>query len=276
METEICITPKGPGPDLKALWRYRDLIWLLTRRSFVVRYKQTVLGPAWLLLQPLLSAAMYALVFGGIAGLDTEGVPKLLFYLTGNGLWAFFSGCVTGNAAVFVQNAAVFGKVYFPRLVVPVSNLLSSGIQLAIQLGLVGACLLIYLPGGKVTPHWLFWPLIPLAAVQLGLLGMGVGTAVSALTTRYRDLQVLVGFGMQMWMYATPIVYPLSAAEGVLGNLLRFNPATAPVELIRYALLGQGTLDWGSYGLSLLVSLGAAALGAGLFSRVERTFLDTV
>lgn len=274
MENEIHITPQTTAFDLKTLWRYRDLIRLLTRRSFVVRYKQTVLGPAWILLQPLLSALMYAIVFGGIAGMDTGGVPKLLFYLTGSGIWTFFSDCVTKNAAAFTANASVFGKVWFPRLAVPIANVLSAAIQLTLQLGLILGMLLFYLP--RVQPNWAAWLVIPLAAAQLGLLGLGTGLAVSAMTTRYRDLQVLVSFGMQLWMYASPVVYPLSSAEGVLGQILRLNPVTAPVELIRYALLGQGTVDLGSYGLSLVLTLAAALLGAGLFSRVERTFLDTV
>lgn len=274
METEICITPKTNTFDLENLWRYRDLIWLLTRRSFVVRYKQTVLGPAWILLQPLLSAAMYALVFGGIAGLDTGGVPKLVFYLTGSGIWAFFADCVTKNAAAFTANAAVFGKVWFPRLAVPIANVVSAVIQLSLQMGLVLGLLLFYLP--QVQPNWGAWLGIPLAVIQLGLLGLGVGLAVSALTTRYRDLQVLVTFGMQLWMYASPIVYPLSGAEGVLGQILRLNPVSAPVELIRYALLGQGTVELGSYGLSIALTLAALVAGAGLFARAERTFLDTV
>lgn len=274
METEICITPKTNTFDLENLWRYRDLIWLLTRRSFVVRYKQTVLGPAWILLQPLLSAAMYALVFGGIAGLDTGGVPKLLFYLTGSGIWAFFADCVTKNAAAFTANAAVFGKVWFPRLAVPIANVVSAVIQLSLQMGLILGLLLFYLP--QVQPNWGAWLGIPLAVIQLGLLGLGVGLAVSALTTRYRDLQVLVTFGMQLWMYASPIVYPLSGAEGVLGQILRLNPVSAPVELIRYALLGQGTVELGSYVLSLAMTLAALVAGAGLFARAERTFLDTV
>lgn len=276
MENRIRITPKGSSFNIKELWRYRDLIWLLTRRSFVVGYKQTVLGPAWILLQPLLSSCLYAAIFGGIAGIGTEGVPKLLFYLTGSGVWAFFSDCVTKNAAAFTANAAVFGKVYFPRLTVPIANVCSGAIQLMVQLGLTVLILCCYLSGGQVAPNWMAWPLILPAAAQLGLLGLGMGTAVSALTTKYRDLQVLLRFGMQLWMYATPIVYPLSAAEGELALLLRLNPVTAPVELIRYALLGRGTVDAGSYGLSLLLTLAVAALGMGLFSKVERTFLDTV
>lgn len=274
MEREICITPRSRTFDLKNLWRYRDLIWLLTRRSFVVRYKQTVLGPAWILLQPLLSAGMYALVFGGIAKLDTGGVPKLLFYLTGTGIWGFFADCVTKNAAAFTANAAVFGKVWFPRLAVPIANVLSAAIQLVLQMGLILALLLFYLP--QAQPNWDAWLGIPLAVVQLGLLGLGAGLAVSALTTRYRDLQVLVQFGMQLWMYASPIVYPLSGAKGVLGQILRLNPVSAPVELIRYALLGSGTVDLRSYGLSTVLTLLTLLAGAGLFSRAERTFLDTV
>lgn len=267
------ISPRGGGFDLSALWRYRDLIALLTRRSILIQYKQTVLGPAWILLSPVISALAYAFVFGGIGGISTDGVPKLLFYLCSTNLWGFFAGLVTKNAAVFSDNVALFGKVYFPRLAVPVSHFLSALVQLTVQLLLVLGLLMVYVAQGQVRPDWAAWWVIPVAVAQLGILGMGVGLLLSALTAKYRDLKVLVQFGMQLWMYATPVVYPLSAA-GDWGWLLGLNPVTAPMELIRTALLGQGTVT--GYGLSLLVTAAVAAVGIGAFSRTERTFVDTI
>lgn len=272
----IHITPKQSPLNLREVWRYRDLILLLTRRSFVVTYKQTILGPLWIVLNPLLSALVYAFVFGGVAGIGTDGVPKLLFYLCGSAIWGFFAACVTKNAQSFIANANVFGKVWFPRLTVPIANVLSAAIQLGVQLGLVLLFLMHYLLRGQVRPNWEAWLLIPVAVAQLGLLGLGVGILVSSLTTKYRDLSVLMGFGMQLWMYATPIVYPASEAAGWLGKLLGVNPVTAPVELIRYALLGKGTVALASCALSLIVTIGVAAVGAAVFNRVEKTFLDTV
>lgn len=271
----IHITPKPSPFDLRELWRYRDLILLFTRRSFVVTYKQTILGPAWIFLNPLLSSLVYAFVFGGIAGIGTGGVPKLLFYLCSSAIWTFFATCVTKSAGTFTANAAVFGKVYFPRLTVPISNVLSAAIQFAVQMLLVFLFLAFYLCRGEVQPNWHAWLLIPGAVAHLGVLGLGVGVIVSSLTTKYRDLSVLVGFGMQLWMYATPIVYPASALGG-MKTVLMVNPVTAPVELLRYAILGQGTVDLGCYALSLAVTALVAALGVTIFSRVEKTFLDTV
>lgn len=269
-----CITPGGSPWNFRELWQYRDLIWLLTRRSFVVTYKQTILGPAWLVLNPLLSSLVCAFVFGGVAGIGTDGTPALLFHLCGNAIWGFFAGCVTKNAQSFTANANVFGKVWFPRLTVPIANVLSAAIQLGIQLGLVLLFIMYYLFRGEITPDFRLWPLIPLAVAQLGLLGLGVGIIVSSLTTKYRDLSVLVGFGMQLWMYASPIVYPVSEAAGWMKWVLFLNPVAAPVELIRCALLGRGTAE--GLGLSAFLTVLLAAVGVCTYSRVERTFLDTI
>ena len=268
------ITPGSGGPDLGEVWQYRDLIGLLTRRSFLVTYKQTILGPAWLVLNPVLSAMACAFVFGGVAGIGTDGVPVLLFHLTGCAAWGFFSGCVTKNARSFVTNAGVFGKVWFPRLTVPIANVCSAALELAVQLGVAAVFVLYHFLQGQVAPKFHLWPLIPLAVVQLGILGLGVGILVSSLTTKYRDLSVLVGFGMQLWMYASPIVYPLSEASGWMRTLLLCNPVTAPVELLRLALLGAGAPTL--WGLSLAVTGLVAAVGVAVYSRVERTFLDTI
>lgn len=263
--------------NLKEVWQYRDLIYLFTKRNFVVSYKQTILGPAWIFLTPLFSSIVQAFVFGGIAGIETDGIPMILFYLCSNAVWGFFSTCLTNNANTFTANAYVFGKVYFPRLTTPLSNILSSVIRFGIQMILVLLFMVYYLIGGQVHPNWLCWLVIPVELVHLGILGMGCGIIVSSLTTKYRDLSVLVGFGVSLWMYLTPIVYPLSMmAEGWTKNLIMVNPVTIPVELIRYAVLGKGTMHWGFYGLSWVMTLAVALLGIMIFNKVERTFMDTV
>lgn len=263
--------------NLKEVWQYRDLIYLFTKRSFVVSYKQTILGPAWIFLTPLFSSIVQAFVFGGIAGIETDGVPMLLFYLCSNAVWTFFSTCLINNANTFTENAYVFGKVYFPRLTMPISNILSCAIRFGIQMILVLLFMVYFLIQGQVAPHWASWILIPLELVHLGVLGMGFGIIVSSMTTKYRDLGVLVGFGVSLWMYLTPIVYPLSiAAEGWMKTLLMLNPVTIPVEMIRYAVVGKGTFLWGYYGLSWILTLVVALLGIMIFNKVERTFMDTV
>ena len=263
--------------NLKEVWQYRDLIYLFTKRSFVVSYKQTILGPAWIFLTPLFSSIVQAFVFGEIAGIETDGVPVLLFYLCSNAIWTFFSTCLINKANTFTENAYVFGKVYFPRLTMPISNILSCAIRFGIQMILVLLFMVYFLIQGQVAPHWAAWLLIPVELVHLGVLGMGFGIIVSSMTTKYRDLGVLVGFGVSLWMYLTPIVYPLSiAAEGWMKTLLMLNPVTIPVEIIRYAVVGKGTFLWGYYGLSWLLTLAVALLGIMIFNKVERTFMDTV
>ena len=263
--------------NLKEVWQYRDLIYLFTKRNFVVSYKQTILGPAWIFLTPLFSSIVQAFVFGGIAGIETDGVPMLLFYLCSNAIWAFFASCLTNNANTFTANAYVFGKVYFPRLTTPISNVLSSMIRFGIQMILVLAFMSYFLLQGTVDPNWAAWLVIPVELAHLGILGMGFGIIISSMTTKYRDLTVLVDFGVQAWMYLTPIVYPLSTvAEGWMRNVLMINPVTSAVEMLRYAILGKGTIDWGFYGLSWCITLVVALLGIMIFNKVERNFMDTV
>ena len=263
--------------NLKEVWRYRDLITLFTRRSFVLTYKQTVLGPAWIFLNPLISSIIYAFVFGGIAGMSTDGVPQILFYLCSNAIWIFFSTSVTKNAQTFTANANVFGKVYFPRLAVPISNVLASIIQFGVQMLLVLAFLAYYVIIGQVHPHWEAWLLIPLVLFHLGLLGLGCGIIISSLTTKYRDLAILVTFGVQLWMYATPIVYPLSQlGNGWMKTVLLINPVTAPVEVFRYAVLGQGTIMPQYLALSWAITIVVVVVGVMIFNKVEKTFMDTV
>jgi len=263
--------------NLKEVWQYRDLILLFTKRSFVVRYKQTILGPAWIFLNPLFSSIIYSVVFGGIAGIETEGVPGMLFYLCSNAIWLFFSTCVVSNAKTFTENSNVFGKVYFPRLTMPISNMLSAVIQFVVQMILVFFFLAWFLIRGEVSPNWTGWLLIPLVLLHLGMLGMGCGIIVSSLTTKYRDLAILVDFAVQLWMYATPIVYPLSMlGDGWIRTILLINPVTAPVEVFRYAILGQGAIMPEVLALSWGITFAVLLIGIIIFNKVEKTFMDTV
>lgn len=263
--------------NLKEVWQYRDLIWLFTQRNFVVKYKQTILGPAWIFLNPLISSVIYAFVFGGIAGIGTDGVPSILFYLAGNAIWTYFSSCVTMNASTFTANAGVFGKVYFPRLTMPASNVLSSALQFGVQFLLVLGFLLYYVFAGAVSPNWTAWLLIPVVLLHLGLLGLGCGIIISSLTTKYRDLAIVVTFGVSLWMYITPIVYPISQlGDGLMKTILMLNPVTAPVELFRYAVLGVGSVMPMYIAISGAVTAVILLLGIMIFNKVEKTFMDTV
>ena len=263
--------------NLKEVWRYRDLIALFTKRNFVVSYKQTILGPAWIFLTPLFSSVVQAFVFGGIAGIETDGVPMLLFYLTSNAIWNYFSTCLSNNANTFTDNAYIFGKVYFPRLTTPISNVFSSVIRFGIQMMLVLVFMVYFLAKGAVEPNWLAWLCIPVELIHLGILGMGFGIIISSMTTKYRDLTILVGFGVSLWMYLTPVVYPLSTlTKPWMRMILLANPVTMPMEVMRYAILGKGAIYWGYYGLSWIVTVAVALLGILVFNKVERTFMDTV
>ena len=262
---------------LKEVWKYKDLIWLFTKRSFVVTYKQTILGPAWLFLNPIMTSLIYVFLFSGIAGMGTDGVPSILFYLTSTAIWTFFSNCVVQNATTFTANANVFGKVYFPRLTTPISNVLSAVIQFFIQFAMVMIFLIYFLITGEVSPNWWAFILIPGVLLHLGIMGMGFGIIISSLTTKYRDLSILVSFGVSLWMYATPIVYPLSQlGDGVMKTILIINPVTMPVEILRYAVLGKGTINYLFLGISWVVTLLVAVFGIMVFNKVERTFMDTV
>ena len=263
--------------NLKEVWQYRDLVVLFTKRSFALTYKQTILGPVWIFLNPFLTSIIYTFVFGGIAGMSTDGIPHILFYLCSNAIWVFFSGCVTKNASTFTANAGVFGKVYFPRLTMPISNVLSSIVQLGVQMLLVAIFLVYYVAKGQIAPNWWAWLLIPFVLLHLGTLGLGFGIIISSLTTKYRDLAILVTFGVQLWMYATPVIYPLSQlGDGLMKTVIMINPVTSPVEMFRYAVLGQGTIVPQYYVISVIVSVLVAVLGVMIFNKVEKTFMDTV
>lgn len=275
--SHITSTHKMFDLKLKETWQYRDLIWLLTKRSFVIRYKQTILGPAWLFISPILTSIVFTFVFGGIANMSTDGVPHILFYLSGTALWSYFSACLTQNANTFTANAGVFGKVYFPRLTTPISNVLGSVIQFGIQMVLVVVFLVIYTVKGDVQPNWIGLLWIPVILLHVGVMGMGLGLIISSLTTKYRDLSMLVGFGVSLWMYATPVVYPLSQpqAEWMI-ILIMINPVTMPMELFKSSILGKGTIDPIFMTISVVFTVVVAILGIMVFNKVERTFMDTV
>ena len=263
--------------DLKEIWRYRDLIWLFTKRTFILRYKQTVLGPLWVILQPLMTTLIYTLVFGSIAGISTDGVPQVLFYMGGNTVWGFFGACLNGTASTFTGNAGVFGKVYFPRLVSPISTVISSVANFGIQLGMFLIFWVYYVVTGQVSPNYIGILLLPVILIQLGLLGLGFGIIISSLTTKYRDLTMLVGFGVSLWMYITPVVYPVSTlGNGGLYTLVMLNPVTCAVEAFRWAFLGQGVMEPLYWGISMVVMAVVVFFGVIVFSRVEKTFMDTV
>ena len=262
---------------IKETWQYRDLIWLFTKRDFVTKYKQTILGPAWLFLSPMMTSLVYLFVFNSIAGIGTDGVPAILFYLTGTALWTFFSTCFSQNANAFTMNANVFGKVYFPRLTTPISNVLSAVIQFGIQMILVVVFFVIYLIQGVVHPNWLNMLWIPVVLLHLGVMGMGFGLVVSSLTTKYRDLTMLVSFGVSLWQYATPVAYPLSTITNpVIKTIAMLNPVTMPMELFKSAVLGVGMIEPLYMTISAVFTVFFAFFGIIIFNKVERTFMDTV
>ena len=263
--------------DLRELWRYKDLIWLFVKRDFNVMYKQTVLGPAWILINPLMSTAMYCVMFGTIAQLSTDGVPQILFYLAGTALWGFFSSCINKVSGTFTTNSNIFSKVYFPRLAMPISTVISGLINFLVQFALFFILLLVYLAKGEVSPHWGMLLLCVPLVLQVGLLGLGCGIIVSSLTTRYRDLMVVVTFGVQLWMYGSPVVYPLSMiTHPVLRAVMVINPMTAPMESVRYIFVGTGQVPGVMWASSLIWTVALLVLGLSLFSKVEKTFVDTV
>lgn len=263
--------------DLRELIQYRDLVVMFVKRNFVVFYKQTILGPLWILLNPLITTVIFNVIFGGIARIPTDGVPSFLFYMAGNTLWTLFASCINNTANTFVANAGVLGKVYFPRLTIPVSQVLTALLNFGIQLGMYLCFWAVFAVQGEV--RFTLWALaLPLLFCQVALLGLGVGIIVSSLTTKYRDLAIAVTFGVQLWMYATPVVYSMNTLgnQPKLAFIVRLNPMTAPVELFRAATLGVGTFTAGQLLYSIVCTLVLLTAGVVLFSRIEKTFMDTV
>ena len=263
--------------NLKEVWAYRDLVELFVKRNIVVQYKQTILGPLWYLIQPILTVIMNMVVFGGIAHMSTDGVPQALFYMAGNVCWFYFSDCLNQTSSTFVTNQAMFGKVYFPRMVVPISTVISNLLRFGIQVLLfVAFYLYFWVSGADVAPNWALL-LLPLLIVMLAGLGLGFGILVSSLTTKYRDLTILFTFIVQLWMYATPIVYPMSMVTNeTLRTIIMINPMTAVVEAFKYATLGQGYFSWGALGYSFTFMCVLLLWGTVVFNKVQRSFMDTV
>ena len=263
--------------NLREIWDYRDLIELFVRRNIVTVYKQTVLGMGWYLIQPVLTVIMNMVVFGGIAQMSTDGLPQALFYLAGNVCWFYFSDCLNQTSNTFVANQGMFGKVYFPRMVVPISTVLSNLLRFGIQLGLFVAVYIYFLISGTdVCPNWAIL-LLPVLILMMAGLGMGFGILVSSFTTKYRDLTILFSFVVSLWMYATPIVYPISMVTNeTLRTIIMLNPMTSIIEAFKYATLGQGYFSWGALSYSFAFMCILLSLGTVIFNKVQRSFMDTV
>jgi lipopolysaccharide transport system permease protein len=276
--TEV-ISPKRSLLDinLKELWRYRDLIMLFVRRDFVATYKQTILGPIWLFLQPLFTTLTFFFVFNQIAKIPTDGIDPILFYLSGITLWNYFSDCFNKTSNTFVANAGIFGKVYFPRLATPISIVISNLIKLGIQVLLFVAILIYQMITKDVQLNVNAYILIlPYLILLMAVMGLGLGIIFSALTTKYRDLSFLLTFGIQLLMYATPIIYPLSYTGGKLHTIISMNPLTPIMESFRYAFFSIGTLDWSGLAFTSIFSFGVLFIGIIIFNQVEKSFMDTV
>ncbi len=276
---DMVIQPQRSLLDLRLgeLWRYKDLVMLFVRRDFVSVYKQTILGPLWYLIQPLLTTITFTVIFGNIASLPTDGLPQFLFYMSGTVVWSYFASCLTKTSETFVQNANLFGKVYFPRLAVPVSILISNLITFLIQFGMFLVFVFYFiLRGTDIQVNWLWIALSPVLMLMMAGLGLGFGIIISSLTTKYRDLRFLVTFGASLLMYATPVIYPASSIPERFQWVIQANPMTSVIEAFRYGYLGAGTVDIGhllySFGFMLVVVI----IGSIIFNRVEQTFMDTV
>ena len=261
---------------LLELIRYRDLIMLFVHRDFVSIYKQTILGPIWFLLQPLMTTLVFTIIFGRIAKISTDGIPPMLFYMSGTVVWTYFANCINSTSRTFISSAQIFSKVYFPRLCVPISIVISNLISFALQFVFFLAFILFfYLKGSVVMPTlWVLYT--PLLIIQMAALGLGTGLLISAMTTKYRDLQFVVSFGVQLWMYATPIVYPLSVAPPRWQWVLSLNPMAPVVEIFRHAFLGSGHINLNQLGISIGVTTVLLVTGILMFNKVEKNFVDTV
>lgn len=269
--------------NLKEIWDYRDLLALFVKRTITVQYKQTILGPLWWVIQPAFTVIMYMVVFGGIAGIPTDGIPQPLFYLGGVAMWSYFSDCLGKASNTFVSNAGIFGKVYFPRMIMPLSTVISDLVRFGIQLGLFVIVYLYYVIIGEAPCPNGYLALFPLLVVMMAGLALGFGIIVSSMTTKYRDLQILFSFVVSLWMYATPIVYPLSQVAGKqkfgidLAMLMSLNPVTPIIETFKHGALGAGQfIGWGWLAYSFGVMVVVLALGILIFNRVQKSFMDTV
>jgi lipopolysaccharide transport system permease protein len=276
---DVVIAPRSKVVDLnlRSVWRYRDLIWMFFKRDFIAFYKQTILGPLWYLIQPILTAITYFVVFGKIANISTDGLPPLVFYISSIVVWTYFSGCLINNAEVFSKNAQLFGKVYFPRLVVPISVAISGMVAFAIQFALLLVVSIGFLFAGvELTLYWQALPMVLLLVFYVACLGIGVGLVVSALTVRFRDLAFATGFVTQLWMFASPVVYPFSQIPEKYRIFFHFNPMTAPLESLRALMFGTEGVGITIWLANISITLGLLILSLVLFTRAESNAMDTV
>lgn len=278
-EWNIIIKPKNRlfELNLRELWQYRDLLSLFIKKEIITQYKQTIFGPLWYLFQPILTTLMYMVVFGGIAGIPTDGVPQALFYLAGICMWQYFSDCLTKTSNTFVTNANIFGKVYFPRLISPLSTTISNLVRFAIQFLLFVAVYVYFVTSGTIVSMNAYALLLPLLVLMIAGLALGFGIIISSLTTKYRDLQILFTFVIQLWMYATPIVYPISQVHGKLRIIMCLNPVTSIIETFKYGFLNAGEfIGWNWLMYSFVFTIALLAIGILVFNRVQKSFMDTV
>ena len=262
--------------NLKELWKYRDLVILFVKRDLKNVYKQTVLGPLWIVINPFLSTFVFTVVFGIIANISTDGIPQFLFYMSGNILWSFFSSCFNRASSTFLSNARIFGKVYFPRLVMPLSGIIYNSITFLVQFVMFAILVTVYaLTGANVHPNLIVLAL-PIMLIHIAFLGTGTGLIISSLTTKYRDLNVLVSFGLTLWMYLTPVVYPVSQIPESFRFIMLLNPVAPIMETFRYAFLGSGSFELFFLLISAAVTAVLLILGMIVFNQVEKNFIDTV
>lgn len=263
--------------QLDDIWRYKDLLYLFVRRDFVATYKQTILGPTWFFIQPILTTITYTIIFGNVAGLSTDGLPKMIFYLSGVVCWSYFSDCITTISSTFITNAQIFGKVYFPRLIAPLSVVISKLIKLGIQFLLFIAALFYYVvfESTVVNPN-IYILLAPVLVLLMGAMGLGLGLIISSLTTKYRDMRFLIAFGVQLLMYGTPVIYPLSKVPEEYRLLVTLNPITSIIETFRHGFLGSGTFNVYHLIYSFAFTVIVLILGILVFNKVEKTFMDSV
>ncbi|MEO6327873.1 MAG: ABC transporter permease [Ginsengibacter sp.] len=276
---DLVIEPKGHLMDfnLKEIWKYRDLVWLFVRRDFTAQYKQTILGPLWHFIQPIFTTVVFLIIFGKIANIPTDGIPPILFYMSGITIWNYFSSCLSSTSNTFTANSGIFGKVYFPRMVMPLSTVISNIVKFGIQCSLLLSAMIYYSIQGTPLHIGFALLIVPVLIVMMAAMGLGAGIIISSLTTKYRDLTVLIGFAVQLLMYATPVVYPLSFIQNKsYASWIKWNPLTPIVEAFRYALFGNGSFSPGSLIYSMVFIITILFIGLLLFNKVERTFMDTV
>ncbi len=276
--TEV-ISPRTNLLDLRLeeVWKYRDLLWLFVRRDFVAQYKQTILGPLWHVIQPLFTTIIFLFLFGRIANIPTDGIQPILFYMSGITIWNYFASCLTNTSNTFLANANIFGKVYFPRLVLPLSIILSNIVRFGIQFGLLIVMMIWFQFHGYSIHVNIYWLWIPVLIILMAGIGLGLGIIISSLTTKYRDLVILLGFAVQLGMYATPIAYPLSFLQNRgYAKIIAANPLSSVVECFRYCLFGKGTFSIGSLTYSIAFMFIVLFLGSIIFNKVEKIFMDTV